>query len=68
LATGLSAYEDRRVLAHELAHHLGIDGEADADLFAKRFMAVADDEMPGGKWRAMQDELLARARLAAQRR
>jgi hypothetical protein len=68
LATGLSAYEDRRVLAHELAHCAGIEGEQDCDSFAKAFMQVADDEMPGGKWRAIQAEQLERARQAARLR
>jgi len=66
LADTLGGYNLNRVLAHELGHYLGFSQERLCDVFAKEFQRISDDEMPGGKWRPIQGELLERARRAAQ--
>jgi hypothetical protein len=47
LSDNLAGYELQRVLAHECAHHLGVDDEGLCDVFATNFLR--DDAWPA--WR-----------------
>lgn len=68
IAEGLTPHEDRRVLGHELAHHLdsGFD-ERLCNQFSDAFLKIEDDEVRGFEWRRIQEEQLQAARRRARR-